>query len=294
MALRTSETNSAAAAPRLLVRGGLRAAGGRQTHISVVVPMYGCALCVDELHRRLVASIEPISADFEIILVNDASPDDTWPRICALARRDSRVKGMNLFSEFRSALRHCRRSREHLGRVDGGDGLRPSEPARGHPAVICTCGGEVTTPFSAVASIGRTASSRSWPGRAFNIVIGYLTDTKADPRVCNFSIISRRIVDAYCLYSERRRAYVPNVVWLGFPTTYPGTLGTRSGTRARPPTRSAGRYGSRSTTSSRNRTNRCVWRSISGSVSPCLLVCTGRIWSRGSCSGRFRRPAGRA
>ncbi len=62
--------------------------------------MYGCALCVDELHRRLVASIEPISADFEIILVNDASPDDTWPRICALARRDSRVKGMNLSRNF--------------------------------------------------------------------------------------------------------------------------------------------------------------------------------------------------
>ena len=68
--------------------------------ISVVSPIYGCKACLPELYERLVASLSQISPSFEIILVNDACPENSWECIELLCERDSRVKGINLSRNF--------------------------------------------------------------------------------------------------------------------------------------------------------------------------------------------------
>jgi len=69
-------------------------------HISVVVPVYGCSTCLNLLYQRLNISLSEITNDFEIIMVNDASPDDAWTVIKDLAKVDHRVKGINLSRNF--------------------------------------------------------------------------------------------------------------------------------------------------------------------------------------------------
>ena len=68
--------------------------------ISVVSPVYGCSLLVYELYTRLVAVLEKLNVQFEIILVNDASPDNAWDTIKQIAAKDKRVKGINLSRNF--------------------------------------------------------------------------------------------------------------------------------------------------------------------------------------------------
>lgn len=68
--------------------------------ISVVVPEYYGEKMVHELVRRLVLSLETISNDYEIILVNDASPDDTWLMIQKECNNNPKVKGINLSRNF--------------------------------------------------------------------------------------------------------------------------------------------------------------------------------------------------
>lgn len=63
--------------------------------ISVVVPVYGCRAALHELHRRLVESVSTITDDFEIILVNDACPQNSWEVIEEICKEDSRVKGID-------------------------------------------------------------------------------------------------------------------------------------------------------------------------------------------------------
>jgi len=46
--------------------------------ISVVIPCYKCADFLAELYRRLVLCLEQITKDFEIVFVNDASPEKDW------------------------------------------------------------------------------------------------------------------------------------------------------------------------------------------------------------------------
>ena len=68
--------------------------------LSVVIPVYNADGCVDELYHRLISELEKIIDEFEIIMVNDASLDDSWQKIKELAQHDSRIKGFNLSRNF--------------------------------------------------------------------------------------------------------------------------------------------------------------------------------------------------
>ena len=72
--------------------------------ISIVSPVYHASGCLRELYQRLVQVLESVGEDFEIVLVNDGSPDDSWDIILELAAGDSRVKGVNLSRNFGQ---HC-------------------------------------------------------------------------------------------------------------------------------------------------------------------------------------------
>ena len=62
--------------------------------ISIISPEYMGEKMVNELVTRIIESVSTITNDFEIILVNDASPDDTWNAIKIECERDKRVKGL--------------------------------------------------------------------------------------------------------------------------------------------------------------------------------------------------------
>lgn len=62
--------------------------------VSVVVPVYRSERTLTELHRRLIASLEPISSNLEIIFVEDGGGDGSWKVIQELSKRDPRVLGL--------------------------------------------------------------------------------------------------------------------------------------------------------------------------------------------------------
>lgn len=46
--------------------------------ISVVIPIYGCKGALVELYERLTKSLKQITNNYEIILVNDNCPQNSW------------------------------------------------------------------------------------------------------------------------------------------------------------------------------------------------------------------------
>lgn len=60
--------------------------------VSIVLPVYQCRPALDELHRRLTATLESAGTPFEIIFVDDASPDGSGQSINALCAEDARVR----------------------------------------------------------------------------------------------------------------------------------------------------------------------------------------------------------
>lgn len=66
--------------------------------LSIVVPVYRSAPILPKLVEAIAAEMraENLSGSFELILVNDCSPDDSWQVIRKLAEADSFIKGITL------------------------------------------------------------------------------------------------------------------------------------------------------------------------------------------------------
>src|SRR5262245_39757111 len=64
--------------------------------ISIVVPVYKSAPCLPELAQRVRESVGRHTSSYELILVNDGSPDDSWDVIGRLTQEHDFVVGVNL------------------------------------------------------------------------------------------------------------------------------------------------------------------------------------------------------
>lgn len=69
--------------------------------ISFVIPCYRSEKTIRGVVEEVMAAAEALSDDtYEIILINDGSPDDTFSVIKSLCEADTRIKGINLSKNF--------------------------------------------------------------------------------------------------------------------------------------------------------------------------------------------------
>ena len=61
--------------------------------IAVVVPVFQAGEIIDELCSRIVNNLSKITDEFEIILVDDCSSDNSWDKIKKKSLKDHRIKG---------------------------------------------------------------------------------------------------------------------------------------------------------------------------------------------------------
>ena len=68
--------------------------------LSIVTTLYQSAGNIDEFYARMTRAAAAITGDFEIIFINDGSPDDSLQKAVALHRADPRVVVMDLSRNF--------------------------------------------------------------------------------------------------------------------------------------------------------------------------------------------------
>ena len=68
--------------------------------LSVVTTLYRSQPYVEEFYRRICAAAAAITPDFELILVNDGSPDASLEVAVALFQLDERVRVIDLSRNF--------------------------------------------------------------------------------------------------------------------------------------------------------------------------------------------------
>lgn len=186
-------------------------------HISIVIPVYKAQNCLDELYSRIKNAVEPITQDFELLLVEDCGGDRSWEKIQDLAKADARVKGIHFSRNFG----------QHYGITAGidfcdGDWVvvmdcdlqdRPEEIPRlyekaqeGHDVVLARRGSRSDPILKRLTS---------W---FFYKLFSYLADMEYDGETGNFRIMSRRVVTNFRCMREQLRFFGGLVTWLGFST----------------------------------------------------------------------------
>jgi len=183
--------------------------------ISVIVPVFNCAPCLVELTARLIKSLEAITEDFEIILINDSSQDEAWEVISRLTKTDNRIKGINLTRNFgqhnaiSAGLDNCKGSWIVIMDCDLQD----------QPEEIEKLYYKAKEGFDIV--LGRRQQRKDSflkkiSNKTFYSIFNYLTESNLDPGVGTFRLISFKVVGKYRLLNERIFFLGPMLDWFGF------------------------------------------------------------------------------
>lgn len=192
---------------------------GRHPHLSVVIPVYKAKDCLSELYRRLVQTLELITPEFELVLVEDAGGDGSWEEIATLAGRDPRVKGIKLSRNFG----------QHYAITAGLD------HASGDWVVVMDC--DLQDQPEEIRKLYRKAQEghdlvlarrlarddslyRRFTSSLFSLLYNYLGDIKVDNSIANFSISSRRVIAHVRQFRERNRSFPIFLNSVGFRRAY--------------------------------------------------------------------------
>jgi len=184
--------------------------------LTVLVPCYRDVSGLRELHARLTAVCCGLSLPYELLLVDDGSPDATWEVIRSLADNDEHVKGLKL-------------SRNHGHQLAVTAGLAR---ARGERVLIIDS--DLQDPPELLPEMmkrmdegadnvyGQRLSRKGVPAwkkacyHAYYRILSALAGCHIPPDTGDFRLISRRVVDLVNQMPEHHRFLRGMISWLGF------------------------------------------------------------------------------
>lgn len=185
--------------------------------ISVVVPAYNESECIEELANRLtqVFNSEP-NYEFECVVVENGSVDDTYEKLLEINSVDNRFKILKLSRNFR---------------MDGGLTAGLSVLA-GDACVLMTA--DLQDPpeliheflrkweqgfeniYGVVTERQGTGPIRTFNSKAFYWLAGKLTDNRIPRNASDFRLLDRKVYEAIRNMDERNRFVRGLVAWVGF------------------------------------------------------------------------------
>jgi dolichol-phosphate mannosyltransferase len=186
--------------------------------ISIVSPVYCCADCLRALCERVGTTLAATGASYEIILIDDASPDGAWPVMRDLAAADPRIKALALSRNFgqhsaiAAGLEHARGRRIVVMDCDLQD--RPEEIA-----ALYAKAQEGYDIVFAEREVRQDGWFKRTSSRAFIALLNWLSGADYDYRTANFGIYSRAVIDAVRSMGDRARFFPIMVRWTGFKRT---------------------------------------------------------------------------
>jgi len=183
--------------------------------ISAVIACYRDAPAVPIMHERLVATFAEIGADYEIVFVNDGSPDDAAEVLAALAERDPKVVVVNHARAFGSQSAFTSGMRIATGDAVvllDGDLQDP-------PELIPKFVEKWRQGYEVVYGqrVERDAPRyMRWFYKAFYRVFRRLAYVEVPLDAGDFSLMDRRVVDAINAMPEAHRFLRGLRAWVGF------------------------------------------------------------------------------
>ena len=182
--------------------------------LSIISPIYKGEKMLDELVSRIEASVETFTFDYEIILVNDCSPDNSWTKLKEICEKDSKVKAIDLSRNFGQhyaiTAGLTRSSGDWVVVMDCDLQDRPEEiPNLYHKALE-----GYDTVFAELLERDDTFWKK-FTSRAFSYVFAYFTDTPIGKKTNNFGIYNRNVIDAVLRMGDHIKCFPIEVRWVG-------------------------------------------------------------------------------
>jgi len=186
--------------------------------ISVVIPLCNEGSHLRQLLSDLKAALQGIGCRFEVLLVDDGSPDDTWEKIKDEARTWPDLRAIRLSRNFGKELALCaglERARGNAVIVMDGDGQHPPSLL---PLLIEKWRSSGADIVEAVKRRrGRESLASKFGALTFYVILNKLSGFELKG-ASDFKLIDRRVLDTWLAMRERNVFFRGMTAWMGFRT----------------------------------------------------------------------------
>lgn len=185
--------------------------------LSVVSPCYGAPTLLRQLVKEITEAVSPLTESYEIVLVEDYSPDNSRDIIREICAEDPHVKGIFLSRNFgqQSALN------AGYDQAQGNYVVTLDCDLQNPPAQIRDLYLKAKEGYDIVYATRRNRPDSFFMtqgSHVFNKLMGFLTDTRQDESVAEFAIFSHKVVEAMAKLGDYHRYYPLMTQWVGFKT----------------------------------------------------------------------------
>lgn len=187
-------------------------------HVSIVSPVYRAEKILDQLVAELVAVMQQLNCTYEIVLVDDRSPDNSWKVMQELSRQNPNVKSIRLSRNFG----------QHPAIMAG------LSCAKGEWVVVMDCDlqdqpKEILSLYAkAIEGFDIVLARRihrqdgffkRLSSKLFSIAYSYLTESKFDSTIANFGIFNKKVIASVLTMQDYIKSFPLFVNWVGFSST---------------------------------------------------------------------------
>jgi dolichol-phosphate mannosyltransferase len=184
-----------------------------------VTPVYRAEDCLDELHARLTSVLRASNLDYEIVLVEDGSPDGSREVVERIARTDPNVVALLLSRNFGQHAAIL----AGLAEANGDTVVVMDCDLQDRPEDIPLLRAKLDEGFDVViarrdartASLLKRLSSHIWFA-----ILNRFSDVTIEPGAASFSILRRDVAAAVLQMPNRHTHYQLVLRWVGFRQTY--------------------------------------------------------------------------
>ncbi len=164
--------------------------------ISVVIPVYRSEKTLPALLARLNAVLPTLSPEYEVILVNDGSPDRSWEVICEQAQTYAWVRGINLmrnYGQHNATLCGVRAARYEVCVTMDDDLQHPPEEI---PVLLSKLEEGYDVVYGAPKKLPQ-AWWRNWMTRAIKIILARVMGVPSVRNISAFRVFRTHLRDAF-------------------------------------------------------------------------------------------------
>ena len=174
--------------------------------LSIVSPIYGAASLLYELVQEIETAVTKITDDYEIILVEDHSPDDSQIIIREICKTNKHVIGVFHSRNFGQQYAI------HTGlSLATGDYIVTMDcDLQDTPALVVDLFNKSQEDYDIVFASRQNRQDgcvKKLGSKMFNRLLGFLTDTMQDETIANFVLYRKKVVDAMLQMGDYRRYY---------------------------------------------------------------------------------------
>lgn len=187
--------------------------------ISIISPVYKAANIVDKLVEEIVKYVSEITSNYEIILVEDGSPDNSWEKIEENCKKNGKVKGVKLSRNFGQHFAIT----AGLNESKGDYVIVMDCDLQDNPKYIIDLVNKAKSGFDIVytSKLERKHSVfKNVTSMFFFKIFNYLTENQTgNSSIGAYSLLSRKVVNAFCSINDTHRHYLMILRTLGFAAT---------------------------------------------------------------------------